>query len=97
MRVATLPTPEHLQSEKVLTIDGIGAKTSIVFQVMIQKHNRHMSFSLYISVLAITDTITLLAGKSLSYFMFGPHFVLVMDCVQQMIFFGMRFFKKFVN
>ena len=30
---------------------------------MIQKHNRHMSFSLYISMLAVTDTMALLVGK----------------------------------
>ena len=30
---------------------------------MMQKHNRHMSFSLYISVLAVTDTICLLIGE----------------------------------
>ena len=34
---------------------------------MMQKHNRHMSFSLYISVLAATDTIVLLIGKIVSY------------------------------
>ena len=38
---------------------------SFSFQIMMQKHNRHMSFSLYISVLAITDTIALVIGKSL--------------------------------
>ena len=31
---------------------------------MIQKHNRHMSFSLYISVLAASDTVSLLIGRS---------------------------------
>ena len=35
---------------------------------MIQKHNRHMSFSLYISVLAITDTVSLLIGKNCTLF-----------------------------
>ena len=35
----------------------------VMFQVMMQKHNRHMSFSLYISMLAVTDTICLLIGK----------------------------------
>ena len=29
---------------------------------MIQRHNRHMSISYYISVLAVTDTIALLIG-----------------------------------
>ena len=32
-------------------------------QVMIQSHNRHMSFSLYICALAIADTAALLNGK----------------------------------
>ena len=35
----------------------------VTFQVMMQKHNRHMSFSLYISMLAVTDTICLLIGE----------------------------------
>ena len=30
---------------------------------MILPHNRHMSFSLYISVLAVSDTMTLAIGK----------------------------------
>ena len=34
-----------------------------MFQVMIQRHNRHMSISYYISALAVTDTIALLIGK----------------------------------
>ena len=33
------------------------------YQVMVQKHNRKSSFSLYIPVLAIVDTISLLIGK----------------------------------
>ena len=33
------------------------------FQVMIQKHNHQMSFSLYILALSDTDTITLTARK----------------------------------
>ena len=33
------------------------------FQVMIQRHNRRMSISLYISALAVTDTIALLIGE----------------------------------
>ena len=32
-------------------------------QVMIQRHNRRMSISLYISALAVTDTIALLIGE----------------------------------
>ena len=31
---------------------------------MIQPHNRHMSFSLYIAALAVSDTAALLCGKS---------------------------------
>ena len=38
-----------------------------VLQVMIQKHNRHMSFSLYISVLAVADTVALLIGNIINY------------------------------
>ena len=33
---------------------------------MIQPHNRHMSFSLYISALAVTDTIALLKGTEMA-------------------------------
>ena len=42
--------------------------TCQTFQVMIQSHNRRMSFSLYISALAVTDTVVLLCGKSQSSF-----------------------------
>ena len=35
----------------------------IFFQVMVQKHNRQMSFSFYISALAVSDTVVLLGGK----------------------------------
>ena len=31
---------------------------------MIQPHNRQMSFSLYISALAVSDTMVVLTGKS---------------------------------
>ena len=34
-----------------------------VFQVMVQGHNRHMSFSAYIAALAVSDTIVLLNGE----------------------------------
>ena len=37
--------------------------TYSLIEVMIQPHNRHMSFSLYISALAVTDTISLLIGE----------------------------------
>ena len=30
---------------------------------MVQPHNRHMSISLYISVLAVADTVALILGK----------------------------------
>ena len=33
------------------------------FQVMVQKHNRHMSMSLYISSLAVSDSVALVVGK----------------------------------
>ena len=32
-------------------------------QVMLQPHNRRMPFSLYISALAVTDTVVLLNGE----------------------------------
>ena len=35
----------------------------ILLQVMIQKQNRHMSMSLYLATLAVTDTIVLVSGK----------------------------------
>ena len=39
--------------------------TSVIFlQVMIQKQNRHMSMSLYLATLAVTDTIVLVSGKN---------------------------------
>ena len=37
---------------------------------MIQRHNRHMSFSLYIAVLAVADTLTLFLGKTFSILRF---------------------------
>ena len=36
---------------------------NLLFQVMTQRHNRHMSIAVYISVLAVTDNITLVFGK----------------------------------
>ena len=39
---------------------------TVTFQVMIQPHNRNMSFSLYISALAVSDTIVLLVGKNIA-------------------------------
>ena len=36
----------------------------IFIQVMVQPQNRQISFSLYISALAVADTVVLLAGKS---------------------------------
>ena len=37
---------------------------SLYFQVMVQPHNRHMSMSLYIAALDISDTFSLLVGKT---------------------------------
>ena len=34
-----------------------------IFQVMVQPRNRNMSFSWYISALAVSDTIALLVGE----------------------------------
>ena len=45
------------------------ARTKVVnilhylIQVMMQLHNRQMSFSLYISALAVSDTMVVLTGK----------------------------------
>ena len=36
---------------------------------MIQPHNRHMSFSLYICVVAVADTISLLIGRFMLYYL----------------------------
>ena len=36
-----------------------------LIQVMTQRHNRHMSIAFYISVLAVTDNITLVFGMYL--------------------------------
>ena len=38
--------------------------TIILLQVMIQKQNRHMSMSLYLATLAVTDTIVLVSGEN---------------------------------
>ena len=35
---------------------------------MVQPHNRHMSFSLYIAALAVSDTFGILIGESKIYF-----------------------------
>ena len=51
-----------------------------LFQVMVQPHNRHMSFSIYISVLAVADTVVLLGGKwiclsvDITYYSFQTQF-----------------------
>ena len=39
---------------------------------MFQPHNRHMSFSVYTSALAVSDSIVLLTGKSFSAARFLP-------------------------
>ena len=36
-------------------------------QVMIQRHNRHISFSIYICALAVADTLVLFGGKPRSW------------------------------
>ena len=44
------------------------------FQVMSQKHNRNMSFSMYICVLAVSDTVSLTIGKIFKkFFFFAKH------------------------
>ena len=42
---------------------------------MIQPHDRHMSFSLYISVLAVADTVSLSVGKFLHTALFPNKFL----------------------
>ena len=39
----------------------------LYFQVMVQRHNRHMSLSVYISALAVSDTVALILSKSSFY------------------------------
>ena len=38
---------------------------TITFQVMIQRHNRQMSISLYLAAVAVLDTLVLVKGKQL--------------------------------
>ena len=54
---------------KLRRINKLGVLTNFIIakyifyhQVMIQKHNRQMSFSSYISALAVSDTVVLLGG-----------------------------------
>ena len=65
IRVAVVIT---IQSRHVFLLHSylLCAILSIIFQVMVQRHNRHMSFSLYISALAVNDTIALLIGECLA-------------------------------
>ena len=53
-------------SQRELIVTSIVQLFGIAFQVMIQKHNRHMSFSLYISALAVSDTVALISGTFIS-------------------------------
>ena len=40
-------------------------KSYFLLQVMVQVHNRKMSLSVYISALAVADTVTLILGEHL--------------------------------
>ena len=53
----TFEYSSNLDSKR-LTIDVI-----IIFQMMIQPQNRKMSFSLYISAVAVADTMVAISGK----------------------------------
>ena len=48
----------------------------IINKVMMQPHNRQMSFSLYISALAVSDTMVVLTGKFLSILIWHLNFYL---------------------
>ena len=56
------PKDEDIYTGFILK-DFIFEASDINFQVMVQRHNRHMSFSLYISTLAVTDTVVLICGE----------------------------------
>ena len=45
----------------------------IYFQVMIQPHNRRLSFSLYICALSVVDTMVLLTGE-LKLYIFSDNY-----------------------
>ena len=62
---SNFPKDEDIYTGFILN-DFIFEVSDINFQVMVQRHNRHMSFSLYISALAVTDTVVLICGE---YFM----------------------------
>ena len=72
------------------------------FQVMVQRHNRHMSFSMYISVLAVSDTVTLTIDKAYSchliiYWMDGRAFyriILSKVIVKTFVFFLFFLFQR---
>ena len=55
---------------KNLKISASHLDSILFFQVMLQKHNRIMSFSIYVCVLAVADTVSLTIGKRLYFSMF---------------------------
>ena len=62
-----LPAPPTPASGRVRKAD-VGPSTEsllvhVLFQVMVQKQNRHMSMSLYITSLAVSDSVALVVGK----------------------------------
>ena len=69
-----------VQNVTVLSFNSIlnGKKRSsfhwmLLTQVMMQPHNRRVSFSLYISALSITDTIALMLGMFFSVLWINGH------------------------
>ena len=57
----------------------------LLFQVMIQPHNRQMSFSLYISALAVSDTMAVLICKSNIHFIMFYYHLHSKECFKAML------------
>ena len=49
-------------TSRVFNQSYVSRSMNFYFKVMIQPHNRHMSFSVYICALAVTDTMSLCVG-----------------------------------
>ena len=77
--------------------DKTGCSTCIIYniirilQIMMQKLNRQMSFSLYISALAVTDTLTLLIGQ-FQYCWFKVNVQLISNSRRKIL--KMSFYRK---
>ena len=59
-----MPTPSENGALFCQLWEILDPPLTLLFQVMMQPYNRHASFSLYISVLAVSDTIVLSTGMS---------------------------------